>query len=120
MKDLKFKNFIGPVITAIIIFVACTFASGGLFGDEQYRAKTVVDGLSNCFAIPGIFLGGVGLIGWAAKFGTFDMLSYGTKSFLGMFIRSIGDDLPKTFYDYRIAKDDKGRRWRGKGNERCR
>ena len=111
MKDLKIKNFIGPIIFAIAIFVACMFASGGLFGDEQHKAKTVIDGLANCFTIPGVLLAGVGGISWAAKFGTFDMLGYGSRSFFGIFIRPLADDLPPTFYDYRKAKEEKGRKW---------
>lgn len=111
MKDLKIKNFIGPVIAAVVIFAICTFASGGFFGDEQYRAKSVVDGLANCFTIPGVLLAGVGGISWAAKFGTFDMLGYGSRSFFGIFIRPLADDLPRTFYDYRKAKEEKGRTW---------
>ena len=111
MKDLKIKKFIGPIIIAIAIFVACMFASGGLLGDEQYRAKTVIDGLANCFTIPGVLLAGVGGISWAAKFGTFDMLGYGSRSFFGIFIPPLAYDLPKNFYEYRKAKEEKGRKW---------
>ena len=111
MKNLKIKSFISPLILAVALFVGCMFLRGGFFGDVDGRAATVVDGLANCFTIPGILLAGVGAISWASTFGTFDMMGYGTKTFLGMFIRSIGDELPKTFYDYRKAKNDKGRKW---------
>ena len=111
MKKLKIKNFIVPLIFAVVLFVACMFGNGGLFGEEQYRAKTVIDGLANCFTIPGVILAGVGGISWAAKFGTFDMLGYGSRSFFGIFIRPLAEDLPRTFYDYRKAKEEKGRVW---------
>ena len=111
MKNLKIKSFISPLILAVALFVGCMFLRGGFFGDVDGRAATVVDGLANCFTIPGVLLAGVGAISWAASFGTFDMMGYGTKAFLGMFIKSIGDDLPKSFYDYRKAKNDKGRKW---------
>ena len=111
MKNLKFKRFIGPIIAAAVIFAACTFANGGIFGEEEYRAENLLYGLANCFTIPGVLLAGVGAISWAGKFGTFDMLGYGTKSFFGIFIRPLADDLPSNFYDYRKQKDEKGRVW---------
>ena len=111
MKNQKIKSFIAPLFLAVLLFVGCMFLRGGFFGDVDGRAATVIDGLANCFTIPGILLAGVGAISWASSFGTFDMMGYGTKVFLGVFIRSIGDELPKNFYEYRKAKNEKGRKW---------
>jgi hypothetical protein len=85
------------------------FSNGGLFGEN--KSETVLYGLCNCFTIPGILLSGVGGISWAGKFGTFDMLSYGSRSFFGNFIKPLAEDLPRTFYDYKKQKDEKGRKW---------
>ena len=65
--------------------------------------------LSDGFFAASVLVGGIGLISFAGKFGTFDMLSYGTRSFFGNFFHSLRDDLPKTFYDYKVKKDEKGR-----------
>ena len=108
MKN-KIKKYIGPLIVAVAIFVSCMFANGGVFGEN--KAETLLYGICNCFTIPGIILTGIGAISWAGKFGTFDMLSYGTRSFFGIFIRPLSDDLPTNFYEYRKQKDEKGRKW---------
>lgn len=109
MKDKKIIKYIGPGIAAIVLFVACMFSNGGLFGEN--KAETVLYGLCNCFTLPGIILSGVGAISWIGKFGTFDMISYGSRSFFGIFIKPLANDLPKTFYDYKVKKDEKGRKW---------
>ena len=104
MKDKRILRYVGPFIAAVAIFVACMFSNGGLFGEN--KAETVLYGLCNCFTIPGILLSGVGGISWAGKFGTFDMLSHGSRSFLGNFIKPLAEDLPRTFYDYKKQKDE--------------
>ena len=108
MKN-KIKKYIGPMIVAIVIFVTCMFANGGVFGKNN--AETLLYGLSNCFTIPGIILTGIAAIGWAGKFGTFDMLSYGMRSFFGIFIKPLSNDMPTNFYEYRKQKDEDGRKW---------
>ena len=109
MKKNKIKKHIGPFIVAVVIFVSCMFANGGVFGAN--KAENLLFGICNCFTIPGIILTGIAAISWAGKFGTFDMLSFGTRSFFGIFIRPLSDDMPSNFYDYRKQKDEKGRKW---------
>ena len=109
MKKIKLKKYIGPLIVAIAIFVSCMFANGGMFGEN--KAENLIYAICNCFTIPGIILTGIAAIGWAGKFGTFDMLSFGTRSFFGIFIKPLSNDMPKNFYDYRKQKDENGRKW---------
>ncbi len=73
--------------------------------------KDLFRNLSDCFLLPGVLLAGVGALGWIGTFGFFDLLSYGTRSFLGTFIKPLAEDLPHTFYEYRVQKDEKGRKW---------
>ena len=108
MKN-KIKKYIGPLVVAVAIFVTCMFANGGIFGEN--KAESLLYGICNCFTIPGIILTGIGAISWAGKFGTFDMLSFGTRSFFGIFIKPLSNDMPTNFYDYRKEKDEKGRKW---------
>ena len=105
----KIKKYIGPLVVAVAIFVTCMFANGGIFGEN--KAESLLYGICNCFTIPGIILTGIGAISWAGKFGTFDMLSFGTRSFFGIFIKPLSNDMPTNFYDYRKEKDEKGRKW---------
>ena len=109
MKENKIKGYIGPAIVAVVLFVACMFCNGGLFGEN--KAENILYGICNCFTVPGIILSGIGAISWAGKFGTFDMLAYGSRSFFGIFIKPLANDLPRTFYDYKVQKDEKGRKW---------
>jgi hypothetical protein len=108
MKENKYKGYIGPVVAAIAFFVVCMFANGGLFGEN--KAENILYGLCNCFTLPGVILSGVGAISWAGKFGTFDMMAYGSRSFFGIFIKPLANDLPPTFYEYKKQKDEKGRK----------
>ena len=111
MKKLQVKNFIVPITIALILFYACTFANGGFFGAEEYRAESIIDGLANCFTIPGLFLMCIAGLGWIASLGTFDIFIYGTGTLVGYVIKPVAEKLPKTYYDYKVAKDEKGRKW---------
>ncbi len=108
MKEKKKNSYLKPIIWAVTFFVL------GVFVTKIYQfenVKEVIGDLSDCLLIPGVLLSGVAVISWAGTFGTFDMLSYGTKSFFGIFIRPLAEDLPSHFYDYRKQKDEKGRHW---------
>ena len=97
----------------VIIWAAAFFALGVAM-TRIYQPNGIKDffgDLSNCFLIPGVMLAGGAAISWAGTFGTFDMLSYGSRSFFGIFIRPLAQDLPNHFYDYRKQRDEKGRRW---------
>lgn len=111
MKKLQVKNFIAPITVALALMIACTFANGGFFGDERYRAETIFVGLANCFAVPGFLLMCFAGLGWIASLGTFDIFVYGTGSAIGWVIKPVADKLPKTYYDYKAKKDEKGRKW---------
>ena len=108
MEQKKRNPYIVPIAVAVVFAVIYAVSK------KVYALDTVqslIGELSNCFLLPGVLLAGAGTIGWIGTFGTYDMLSYGTKSFFGIFIKPLAEDLPKTFYDYRTAKDEKGRKW---------
>ena len=107
--DQKKKNaYVAPVIIAVILAFVCAFVKN-LF--VFTTLKNLFGVLSDCFMLPGVLLAGVGALGWIASLGFFDIMSYGTRSFLGTFIKPLAEDLPRTFYDYRVQKDEKGRKW---------
>ena len=108
MEQKKGNPYITPLLVAITLAVIYAIAKKIYVFDT---VKTFVGELSNCFLLPGVLLGGAGAIGWIGTFGTYDMLSYGTRSFFGIFIKPLAADLPRTFYEYRVAKDEKGRKW---------
>ena len=80
--------------------------------ENKTENKTdIITGLANVFTIPGLALMGGAALGWIASLGTFDIFVYGTGSALGIFIKPIADKLPKTYYDYKQEKENKGRNW---------
>jgi len=108
MDQNKKNAYITPAVIAAILVVLRAILS------KVYVFTTVKDlfgNLSDCFLLPGVLLTGVALLGWIGTFGFFDILSYGSRSFFGIFIRPLAEDLPRTFYDYRVQKEEKGRKW---------
>ncbi len=108
MKDKKTNPYIKPISWALAFILL------GVFLTKIYEitnAKDFIGDMSDCFMLPGVLISGVAGISWAGKFGTFDMISYGTKSFFGIFIPPLSRDLPTHFYDYRKQKEEKGRQW---------
>ena len=64
--------------------------------------------LCDALFIPGILLTGLGLLVFAANGGTFDMLHYGIQKALRLVLsKEKRDRYPKTFFDYRYAKNGK-------------
>lgn len=108
MEDNKFIKWLKPIISAVVILVISAFALE-LFkaGDREELFKD----LSDCFFVTGIVLSGVGAISWAGTEGIFDMLSYGCKTFFGLFSASYAKKLPKSFYDYKQEQVEKNRPW---------
>lgn len=106
MKE-KNKRYLIPVLAALAIAVAYA-SSRGLF--KASTAAEIFGAISDGFFSAAVLVGGVGLISLAGKYGTFDMLSYGTRSFLGNFVKSLRDSTPKSFYAYKEKKDE-DRKW---------
>ncbi len=88
---------------AVFFFAAYQF---GLF--TASTAVKVLEALSNAFIMPGVLLAGVGAISWTGSLGTYDMLGYGMQTFFSLWRRG---KHAKSFYDYRQAKEEKGRTW---------
>ena len=104
----KKKRYLIPVIAALAVAVGYA-SSRGLF--KASSASELFGAISDGFFSAAVMIGGVGLISLAGKYGTFDMLSYGTRSFLGNFVKSLRDSTPKSFYQYKENKDEDGRKW---------
>lgn len=108
MEDNRFIKWLKPIIAAVVILVIYAL-SFGLFGAGDM--EELFKDLSDCFVITGIILSGVGAISWAGTEGTFDMLAYGCKTFLGLFSASYSKKLPKSFYDYKQERTEISRPW---------
>ena len=105
---MKNKRYLAPAIAAAAVF--CLYLFVGKIG-EAASVGAVMGILSDGFFAAAVLIGGIGLISIAGKFGTFDMLSYGTRSFFGNCIHPLREDLPGTFFEYKTKKDEKGREY---------
>lgn len=70
-------------------------------------AVEVYQVLTDAFFVAGILIAGFGLLVVASNGGTFDMLVYGVGRFFDLFRRDMMKVKHKTFYDYRMAKQDR-------------
>lgn len=79
---------------------------------EEETAKEIVGAISNCFIVPGALVGGVGALSYISRLGGFDGLTYAFTNF-GLHTLFFTNPKKKhtTFYDYKEAKDEKGRKW---------
>lgn len=75
-------------------------------------AKEVVGAISDCFAVPGIVMTGIGALSYLGRLGAYDGISYVFSNFaLHSIIPGTYKEKPGSFYDYKVAKDEKGRKW---------
>lgn len=74
---------------------------------SQESSKEVYKILTDAFFVSGVVICGYGLLVMASNGGTFDMLTYGVKRFFSLFQKDISKIKHKTFYEYRMAKQEK-------------
>lgn len=87
------------LIAAFLIMI-----SKSIFSQESSRDVFRI--LTDAFFVPGVVICGYGLLVMASNGGTFDMLTYGIKRFFSLFQRDINKVKHKTFYEYRMAKQE--------------
>ncbi len=97
------RKYLITILVGIALTAWCAISRGLL---EQTEMVKIYHILCDSFFVSGVLITGVGLLIFSTNEGTFDMIVYGTKSFLGMFKKNLK---PKhaTFYDYRVANAEK-------------
>lgn len=111
-KQEFYKKYVPYIRWGVIALVAIVlmFVYEKPFSRES--AKEIVGTLSDCFAIPGIVMVGVGALTYLAKLGAYDGLNYAFSNFsLHSLIPGMHKDKHESFYEYKKAKDAKGRKW---------
>lgn len=103
MKYFKEKilPYLIPFIIGLILFII-VIVTKKLF--QQKDLQTIYRILSDAFALPGIVIGGFGLLVVLSNEGAFDIISYGFTLFIGKFKKDVSARKYKTYYDYKIAK----------------
>ena len=96
-------------LALISLVVAC------LFYEKAFSAETLEDAMiriCNSFTIPGIVFAGVGALSYLSSIGAYDGISYSFTNFaLHNLWFTKQPKKYKSFYEYKQAKDEKGRRW---------
>ncbi len=100
-----------PAAAAALVLAAAYALLKDLF--FQSDAKSVFAILSDAFLLSGTLFAGVGGLSWIASKGVFDIFGYGCSLFFGHYLPfdSVSRRGEK-FYDYKVGKEEKGRRWR--------
>lgn len=111
-KEELYKKYMpyakwGLVAVAAIVFMFVYEQPFALSG-----AKEIVGTISDCFAVPGIVMAGIGVLSYLGRLGAYDGISYVFSNFaLHSIIPGTYKEKPGSFYDYKVAKDAKGRKW---------
>ena len=63
--------------------------------------------LSDGFFVVGMVMTGIGTLMWVSTTGFFDMMSYGVRSLLVLFSPLKKPSEHQSFYDYKVARDEK-------------
>ena len=83
--------------------------------EDPFSAETPVELigiLCDCFTVPGVIFLGIGALTWVAHQGGFDSFGYMFSNFsLHNLWVTKQKKKYETFYDYKQAKDEKGRPW---------
>ena len=103
---MKAKGLLVSAAFALAIAVGVAAIRGG-FGAADPAAG--FKAWSDAFFAAGVVVGGVGLLGFAASDGLFDILRYGAGKVVRLALsKARRDAYPKTFYDYCRLKRGRG------------
>ncbi len=106
-RKLKGSHCLWYALAGLAVFLFAAYQFRLFTANSAVRACEI---LSDALIMPGILLSGVAALSWTGSLGTYDMLGYGIKC-LFFFLPQKDAERHKTFYDYRRAKEEKGRKW---------
>ena len=113
MEENEKRDKILKAVKWSIIWLAIALAC--FFIEEPYAEKSaaeVIGKISNCFTVPGILLAGVGGLTYVSRLGGYDGIGYAFSNFgLHNIWVTKQPKRYKSFYEYKEAKNKKGRKW---------
>ncbi len=98
-----------------LLFFAFVFYVGITNKEIENETEKIVCAICDAFTVPGIIFFGIGVITWVSSKGTFDSFGYMLSNFsirniVGTFGKKPKDNYD-SFYEYKCAKDERGRTW---------
>ena len=113
MEKQKFIEKYLPYVKWSILTVCLIVAY--FFYEQPFSkegAGAIITAVGDCFAVPGSLLMCVSALTYFAKLGAYDGIAYAFSNFsLHSIIPGHHKDKKQTLYEYKKAKDEKGRRW---------
>lgn len=106
MNKKVIRQYAVAIIFALVLFFVAAF-SQGLF--QQESLQELFGCLSDCFLLPGVMLGGMGILTWISKEGGFDMLAYGFSFFFNRLFHP--REKQEAYYEYKMRKYEGPQRW---------
>ena len=111
-KQELYKKYAPYVKWGAVAIIAVIFMLAYERPFDKQGAQEIVGTLSDCFAIPGIVMSGIGLLTYLGTLGVYDGISYVFSNFaLHSIVPGMYKDKHDSFYEYKQAKDQKGRKW---------
>ena len=108
-KKRKTRSYLITVLSLLVLLGLCLFYENPFAAED---AKEVMTRLGNAFAVPGVLFAGIGLLSYLASLGAYDSLGYTFSNFaLHNIFVSKQPKKYKSLYEYKAAKDEKGRTW---------
>lgn len=114
MNDIEEKKQrIAKIIKWAIIWLAVAIAS--FFIEAPYNetdVREIMEKISNCFTVSGVVIAGIGGLSYVSHLGGYDGIGYAFSNFsLHNIWVSKQPKKYKSLYEYKEAKDKKGRKW---------
>ena len=97
IKNYLITLVVGLVIAFLIILSEDVFT--------QTDKKELYESLCDAFFVPGVLIGGFGLLVFASNEGAFDMLTFGMRKFFSLFKKDLSAYRDETFYEYKMARE---------------
>ena len=108
-RKKQIVNYAVAVLALLILVVFCLIWENPFSAEN---AKDAVMKLCNSFTVPGVVIAGVGGLSYLSSLGAYDGISYAFSNFaLHNIWTSKQPKKYKNFYEYKTAKDEKGRAW---------
>ena len=108
MKGSAWKRYCIAAAIGTGLFLILMFTRNGFSDQESLSDRWHI--LCDALFVPGALLVSFGLLLFAAGGGVFDMLKFGvTKAYSVIMTKKKRESLPRTFFDYKMEREAKGK-----------
>jgi hypothetical protein len=111
-KEVFLKKYFPYIKWSVVALAAIVFMIVYENPFSAGNAADIVGKLSNCFAVPGVVLSGIGALSYFSSLGAYDAFGYIFSNFsLHSIIPGHHKEKYESLYEYKKEKDEKSRKW---------